>query len=394
MLRRAALKVVHWISQVPLLPPPPSSAMHPHQRAAISDECAKRLARAVAGRPASLRLLSQDPLVLVADDFLTPAECALVIDFARSEGGQMMAGEVDSRDMKFDLGMWPEVNYSDSALQLEAIYQRIDGLLGVPRQPTEVAPKVAYSAPRPGGGVQAAGRRMPIGLHVDTNAVFTYATAIVYLSSVPQPGGDGATVFPIATAVGAPPAAADQAAEDPAGTKRGAGQALLFEQVLHTTQAHATAEPHAAVLEAAADRGEGLSIFPEAGGWPNGQHTAEGQPRAVSGHLRRSLRSDRPGVCFLVSLSPLFAGKLLVFFSRRDDGHVDPSSFHGGAAVQSGAAAADGDDADTGGLDGKWVMQLCKEVPVGQRSEAARAEFVAARRRHVLDECVTVSTVA
>ena len=55
---------------------------------------------------------------------------------------------------------------------------------------------------------------------------------------------------------------------------------------------------------------------------------------------------------------------------RGDDGEVDPSSFHGGAAV--GAEA-------TGG---KWVMQLCKEVPFGARGGVAQPAFVAARRAH------------
>jgi hypothetical protein len=112
--------------------------------------------------------------------------------------------------------------------------------------------------------------------------------------------------------------------------KRGAGQALLFEQVLHTTQACASAKQHAETLLAAADTGEGLSVFPE-------------------------------------------AGKMLIFFSRGDDGAVDPCSFHGGAAV--GVEAA----------DGKWVMQLCKEVPFGARGRAAQATFVTARRRHALE---------
>jgi hypothetical protein len=113
--------------------------------------------------------------------------------------------------------------------------------------------------------------------------------------------------------------------------KRGAGHAILFEQVLHTTHACASAKQHAETLLAAADTGEGLSVFPKA--------------------------------C-----------KMLIFFSRGDDGAVDPCSFHGGGATVGVEVA-----------DGKWVMQLCKELPFGARGRAAQATFVTARRRHALE---------
>ena len=41
--------------------------------------------------------------------------------------------------------------------------------------------------------------RLPSGLHLDTNgAPFRFCTALIYLDTLPQPSGDGATVFPCA----------------------------------------------------------------------------------------------------------------------------------------------------------------------------------------------------
>lgn len=87
------------------------------------------------------------------------------------------------------------------------------------------------------------------------------------------------------------------------------------------------------------------------------------------------------------------AGKLVVFFTRMDDGTIDPWSWHGGAAVVGGTAGPK----QSGGIAGvnnstsaqyshedKWMIQLCKEVPLPLRGEQAQATFVAARRRDAL----------
>ena len=160
-------------------------------------------------------------------------------------------------DLKYDLLTWPlEGDPGDLASPLlEQIYDRIDAMCGVGRQTGEVPPKVAYSAPRRRevGGEQLA--RMPLGLHVDTNAVGTYVTALLYLTTVPA-AMDGATVFPCA--VVADRAAAEGSSE--------AAAALLSEQALHTGQAHAGAVHHAELLLEAAEGGEtGVSVFPETG---------------------------------------------------------------------------------------------------------------------------------
>ena len=204
-------------------------------------------------------------------------------------------------------------------------------MLSTARQPGEVPPKVAYSAPAECSALRGPRiLRMPIGLRVDTNAVFIYATTILYLTTVSQHGGDVTTVFPCASMAGADAITTASGSD----AKRGAGHAILFEQVLHTIHACASAKQHAETLLAAADTGEELSVFPK-------------------------------------------AGKMLIFFSRGDDGAVDPCSFHGGGAAVGVEVA-----------DGKWVMQLCKEVPFGARGRAAQATFVTARRRHALEYCM------
>jgi hypothetical protein len=120
---------------------------------------------------------------------------------------------------------------------------------------------------------------------------------------------------------------------------------------------------HADVLLRAAERGDGVSVYPE-------------------------------------------AGKLVIFFTRGDDGHVDPISFHGGAAVgvkdsslkgansksegiqgQAGQSATRPCGGGDGG-DGKWMIQVCKEVPYRMRGAAAMASFVKARRDFAKQHCL------
>jgi hypothetical protein len=69
------------------------------------------------------------------------------------------------------------------------------------------------------------------------------------------------------------------------------------------------------------------------------------------------------------------AGKLMLFFTRGDDGDVDPYSWHGGAAVRG---------CSDGVSEGKWILQLCKEVPPALRGKVAQASFVSARRQSAL----------
>jgi hypothetical protein len=268
-----------------------------------------------------LELESLEPLVIVDRSFLTKCECDAVIAAAKQNGVGFRTS-MANENKKWTLSAWPMEEAGLHCELLESVYQRIDDICGPSRSNVESLPKVHYFAPTDSQGP----RRMPVGVHVDTNArPFRYVTAIIYLSTILQPAGDGATVFPCAQAS----SSLKQAAEE-----------LLEEQILHTNMAHSDAamEHNAHVMQQAAEQRQGLSIFPE-------------------------------------------AGKLAIFFTTNADGAVDPTSWHGGAAVGAtnelgGAQAA-----------GKWTLQVFKEVPFGVRSAAALASFVSARRAQACAAC-------
>jgi len=62
------------------------------------------------------------------------------------------------------------------------------------------------------------------------------------------------------------------------------------------------------------------------------------------------------------------AGRLFLFYTSSDDGTVDPYSWHGGAAVGN----EDG--------EGKWLLQIFKTIPIGERTPEKMANFVRLRR--------------
>lgn len=446
-LRRRLRQLGNFLAQVSLVPPPPAAA-------AAATAASRHGAAAAIGAPGELdrgpplvlELVSRSPLILTARAFATASECVAMISTARLDGRAMMSS--DPRDRKFELDPWPSTGAAVDALPdppahptthrgggsgergtaradaadssgasngcaagggaaeraalMESVFDRIDGLLGAARQPFEVPPKMHFKAAGHGaeviGGGPGCTARMPLGVHVDTNSSGTYATAILYLTSLP-PGGDGATVFPLATAttsgasapaatrglLGAP--AADTSATAPAAVGAGVGagsggvepaapagdtgaaaarssarlaaRSLLSDHVLHTARVTQADDPrsirHANLLVGAASLGQGgLSVYPE-------------------------------------------AGKLVLFFTRGDDGEVDPTSFHGGASVgdvgSGGGSGGDGDETTTG----KWILQICKEVPSGLRGKVAMASFVAQQRNVALQaaaaiHCATAST--
>lgn len=150
---------------------------------------------------------------------------------------------------------------------------------------------------------------LPEGLHVDTNnnSIFRSVTVILYLNDVPAECG-GATVFPLANAQDI----------DPALT---AAKRLMGEQIAHTRGAAGSIgvmishEADASLLEhSVADRHRGLRIQPQ-------------------------------------------AGRLCIFFSRDDNGEIDPRSWHGGERLRNngGNSATD-----------KHILTLFKEVHYGK----------------------------
>ena len=400
--------VSQLLSQVSLLPPthlgrsgaaPKVAQHHVRREHALAPGC-------------SLQVVSQRPLVLVAHGFLGADDCASIVSVAMNQriggaGGANKDPKVRHGD-RIRLPPFPLVHQhagmptgatdairgmdgDDSAL-LESVYGRIDALCGAPRWDGESSPpKVHFYGGCSGGDLPLphtrAGERMPLGLHVDVNASpFRFATAILYLSTLPQPCGDGATVFPCAADVasrsgsqdgcGSGGGNGDCTALAQSNAARKAGATLLARNVVHTdmvlahrsggvqpregeggvgdrdtgsTQAHAAALVRAASQRGCAKKGTegagggGLSVYPE-------------------------------------------AGKLVLFFTCDSDGDVDPCSWHGGAAVGdvTGSAPAATDSEGRGADNGKWMLQIFKDVPPGARGRVAKARFVSASRKQAL----------
>ena len=224
-------------------------------------------------------------------------------------------------DIKYELNAFPVIDTEDSDAQLlESVYTSIDNILGVPRmQDHDVNPKVHhYTTPIKGNQHK---HRFPSGLHVDTNARSRrYATAILYLSSLDD-CEDGNTVFPTAKV---------DITEDKCHEKlQNAAVSLLNENILHTD--HAIQDNLVRSAEILLNTSGGLSVQP-------------------------------------------VIGKLLIFFTRLDNGEVDPYSFHGAARVRPGQE----------GSIGKWTLQIFKELPKGI---AKSSTFIAERRSRLKSLC-------
>jgi hypothetical protein len=178
---------------------------------------------------------------------------------------------------------------------------------------------------------------MRSGVHLDTKGEpFRFFTALIYLSDVPS---GGATVFPCGDSSSA--------------IERRAGEALCLQGATSTLGLLSRC-PHAQILLSAAEAGKCLSVFPT-------------------------------------------AGKLLAFFSSTDDGVVDPSSWHGGAAVLENpnhSAVAKIKEIDTGrkctavkpnkDFRGKWLLQVFKTVPFESRAPALLGPFIKERRARLV----------
>ena len=84
----------------------------------------------------------------------------------------------------------------------------------------------------------------------------------------------------------------------------------------------------------------------------------------------------------------------MLFFTCDSEGQVDPCSWHGGAAVgdATGSAPAATDGEGRCAEDGKWMLQVFKDVPPGARGRVAKAQFVSASRNRALSFTGTSST--
>eukprot|EP00966_Prymnesium_polylepis_P221546 5125419-Prymnesium_polylepis.2 len=181
----------------------------------------------------------------------------------------------------------------------------------------------------------------PEGLHVDTNndAKFRSATCILYLNDV-APECGGATIFPLADATEADLGLC-------------ASRALLGEQITHTRQTVST--------------------------------PVEGSVASPSSFANSGLLEGRIDDSVL-RIQPC-AGRLMIFFSRTDDGDIDSRSWHGGERLRDASQPAMATE--------KHIMTLFKEVhykdhmlpwPYGcgdQSFESYIAPQIAQQRRHI-----------
>jgi hypothetical protein len=152
----------------------------------------------------------------------------------------------------------------------------------------------------------------PDGLHMDTNnqCLFRHVTCILYLNDVPEECGGG-TVFPVARALSSDPAL--QAAQN-----------LLDHSISHTKSRELKSlglEEDARLLE--------RRIHTNCVLHPETDTAIRVQPKA---------------------------GRLLVFFSRDDQGRPDPRTWHAGERLRPPSPAADGSVTE------KRILTLFKEV--------------------------------
>jgi len=168
------------------------------------------------------------------------------------------------------------------------------------------------------------------GLHVDTNngSVFRSVTAILYLNDISEECG-GATVFPLAGAK----------SDDP---RLHASKRLLLDQIAHT-------------------RGSAYSAATTDGAMTPAREADAALIESVAG-------TSRTGTGLQIQPQ---TGRLLLFFSRMDDGEIDPWSWHGGGRLKEPVVHtvveddSDSDSSEKSPVIEKKILTLFKEVSYG-----------------------------
>jgi hypothetical protein len=178
----------------------------------------------------------------------------------------------------------------------------------------------------------------PDGVHVDTNneCSFRSVTVILYLNDVQD--GSGATVFPLARALETDPALA-------------ASRRLLEERIGHTRSC-------GAVRRAGAARADDAELL---------------EARVSGGHGANDTT---------LRIQPK-AGRLCIFFTRLDDGSIDPYSWHGGERLRQSQSSSDTSKPEAAV---KRILTLFKEVYYGastapQSTETTFEAFLAPQVR-------------
>eukprot|EP00746_Dinoflagellata_sp_MGD_P027818 gnl/MRDRNA2_/MRDRNA2_165726_c0_seq1.p1 gnl/MRDRNA2_/MRDRNA2_165726_c0~~gnl/MRDRNA2_/MRDRNA2_165726_c0_seq1.p1 ORF type:complete len:392 (+),score=47.53 gnl/MRDRNA2_/MRDRNA2_165726_c0_seq1:42-1178(+) len=260
------------------------------------DQCAAKISKGILRllwppalgnwtRECILRTVSSSPFIVVAEDFLDFSSCMAIIETAKNKGHPKYA--LNNVDVKYLMDSTCQLDSEQKKL-MECVNSRVNALCGtnlpdLPRtwNPKDDPPQVHFLSPQGSSRISNRCMRTPVGLHVDSNGrPFRFVTVIIYLATLPQPSGDGATIFPCA----------DVNLND---KTREVGRELLKEGIEHTTiLGDEQLKPLAEALEKAALDHHGLSVFP-------------------------------------------VAGKMVLFFTMCEDGMVDPASWHGTAVVGS-----------------------------------------------------------
>jgi len=264
-----------------------------------------------ARRRGPLSLVTRKPRMYTQSGFLSAEECQGLISMIlrQQEGSQF------EKKVRAPLDVTDKFWSTKDRMFLQDIENRLADLIGSPAHADETCLVGTLTPP---GGDSIADH---LGLHVDTNAAhWRFCTAIIYLSSVSD---GGHTVFPAAVEDGLPSEESEIAIS--------AARTLLDLGIDHTDKARPSSASSCAAQEllAAASAGTGLAVTPE-------------------------------------------TGTACIFWTRQDDGEIDPHSWHGGAPVL--------DDHSW-----KWTLQKFKEVPVWARGKHdVLAEFVRQTRLHVM----------
>lgn len=260
----------------------------------------------------ALKQVSSDPLAFTIDDFCDAPTCAGLSqnsDEARLHFATLVAGELFAGQWGRCDGLRYNLSESSDANNLQVD----DGSVGMGGQCAE-------------------------GLHVDTNngSPFRSVTAILYLNDVPEECGAG-TVFPLAGA-------------DSDDARLQASQRLLREEICHTRGSAYRLEDGS---DGGSDGGSGGSL----------KLTPTQEADAALLESVESTTASGEGL----RIQPQ-AGRLLIFFSRMDDGQIDPRSWHGGERLLP-AESESGLPSTSSAVVEKKIVTLFKEVSYGTTPE-------------------------